>query len=96
MAFGAPAAPPAAALTGSAAKPLPPTAVAEGRAKLVKLLGSYGPAFISDSGLLAGPGATKPERKPPPGVILGAAREIVSAEHWKPLSCAVALEPQPQ
>ena len=27
-----------------------------GRAKLVKLLGSYGPAFISDSGLLAGPG----------------------------------------
>ena len=86
MAFGAPAAPPAAALTGSAAKPLPPTAVAEGRAKLVKLLGSYGPAFISDSGLLAGPGATKPERKPPPGVILGAAREIVSAEHWKPLS----------
>ena len=86
MAFGAPAAPPAAALTGSAAKPLPPTAVAEGRAKLLKLLGSYGPAFISDSGLLAAPGPHKPVRKPPPGVILGAAREIVSAEHWKPLS----------
>ena len=93
MAFGSP--PPA-------AKPLPATTsssagvAAEGRAKLVKLLGSYGPAFISESGLLATPtgvpasgsasGAAKPVPKPVPGVVFGAAREIVSAEHWKPLS----------
>ena len=89
MAFGSP--PPA-------AKPLPgPSSAAaavatEGRAKLVKLLGSYGPAFISESGLLATPtggpanGSASGTAKPVPGVVFGAAREIVSAEHWQPLS----------
>jgi heme oxygenase len=88
MAFGSP--PPA-------AKPLPgPSSGAgvatEGRAKLVKLLGSYGPAFISESGLLATPTggpahvSAPVAAKPVPGVVFGAAREIVSAEHWQPLS----------